>query len=705
LDCRDITGKYYKAEISKVSDTDEIKIHYIGFSKIWDEWKVINVDAICHCQGEQCTTSDHQFADFHTLSKKRAYDDSNIDTEQKYQALEQKQKSMIPFAKGALEEISFNLLRPSINVIIIGEVSCGKSTLLNALFVRKFGNMAKAKSTMSVNIFKVTYDAFSEDQIKKLTTQINKKLGKYNQKYSKTAQNKIKQIQEFDLWVNDIPDLIKNQLPLNIIDMPGFNDGDSNDLLVKWFERQSHLLDIILFVIDVNSALNTKSENDLLDLVLKHAAVNKSHIIFIVNKFDEHDDDELKMMFADASKIIAAHSKKFENYSVVRMSAFRGHIYRHMMHRKTLQGLDQNNVSKLATLEFGKNARKWSMAKLEKNLRTSVSETDIPGFADFKIALNVLLKQEHAIYSQKLENIILYLSRNVATLIPSHGVAIISYMKKMMQQQQTFIPRSMIQGIQGICSYFFRGIQGDMGTFLSNISGLERFLCKYDYEALKIIFTKLLTSEVARCGIIKAVSSTRYPYQFHAIITTAIKTKFEAGITISTMAEFQKMLEIANQFKVFNELPPGHQIFETYTKQICDRGLLKDVDDMEQLVKNLQNSPADIKSNVSIMTKKMSCILIDISAIEQYAGFAKFDRDEHFIMIFKRNDANSWFLYLFLEDLILVKILTPWRHYKLFTAVKYINFPFKSNVNVGLQSKYNHRDFEKFPNILATFKK
>jgi GTPase SAR1 family protein len=716
LDCRNVEGKYYEAQIIKVRGTDQIKIHYIGFPEKWDEWRVTDRNAICNCPkiktSKKCRNSNHAFATFQTLSNHAfATFKGHVSTEQKYQAMEEEKNELLPFVDGVLERISFNLARASLNIVIVGEVSCGKTTLLNSLFVRPFGNIFKAKTTMSVNIFKVTKSAFSHNYMGKLAKRYSDKSNQYNKRYSKTSEHKIKNIEEFDMSSNDIPDLNKHKLELNVIDIPGFNDGDSNDLLVDWFKRQSYLFDIILFVIDINSSLNTKSEIELLDIVLKRAAINKLKIIFLLNKFDDLEDQEHQMMFDDASKIIAAHSKKFKftEFQVIRMSAELGYIYRYKKFHKTLEGLSDINTTRLAVLEFGRKAKKWSKEKVKASLmKLEIPEEAIPGYSRFKNALNILLGKEASIYRNKLNNILIHLSDSVP------DKAILVFVGKMMEFENiknVFSP-DIVKGLFSKFLILSNILYKCIEHFLTNLDQINPklvvLLLEYNMKEMHLIFNRLMALKCAKCGTIQAVSYISQKYKCHIyfsnIICNLIKYKFiKKGIRISSMNDFQKIMEISAQFKVFEKLSPGTQIFEYYVSVMCDNGFVKGIDEMQEVIKHLQCTPANIKCMATIMINKLSDVLMDLHSIEKLAGFAPFARDERFIKILQANNADSWFLYLFLSDLITFGLFKPSANYHLFKVVKYVHFGFKSDIKLCLESKYNHGEFKKFPNILATF--
>jgi hypothetical protein len=268
--------------------------------------------------------------------------------------------------------------------------------------------------------------------------------------------------------------------------------------------------------------------------------------------------------------------------------------------------------------------------------------------------------------------------------------------------------------VRGIFTDFFRGIQSDIDIFLTVLDEFSKsvfaLLWEYNKNELRNIFTRLFASKSAECGIIQAVSYISHKYKCHVhfgdIIKYQLKLQFEGkkGIKISSLNEFEKMCEDGlRQFKVLDKMSKVSQTFATYVSKMCEDGLVKSIDDMEKLVNLLKRTSANIKSMVSVIIDKMSGELMDLQSIEKFAGFAPFDRDERFIKILQKNNADSWFLYLFLSDLFGLGLLKPAGNYHLFKLVKFVNFGFKSDIKLCSESKYNHGDFKKFPNILATF--
>ena len=65
----------------------------------------------------------------------------------------------------------------AINMIILGEVSSGKSTLLNSMYIKTFSDMKRIRTTMSANIYSETTDKSKIQPIDDIL--------KSNQKYEK----------------------------------------------------------------------------------------------------------------------------------------------------------------------------------------------------------------------------------------------------------------------------------------------------------------------------------------------------------------------------------------------------------------------------------------------------------------------------------------------------------------------------------------
>ena len=189
--------------------------------------------------------------------------------------------------------------RLSISIAIFGTVSVGKSTFLNGLFVEPFSETKLKRTTMVPQVYMET-DDFSQtssvEAIQKSNAEINAKL---QDKESLTSE----ECREVIHMVNKIPDFnitLKPECFLNIYDIPGLNDAKVTDVYFDYLNRNFYKFDVLLFMVDLNSGLNTEGEMKVLNTITDHikkAVENKKkvHMITIINKCDNMAMDRGKL--------------------------------------------------------------------------------------------------------------------------------------------------------------------------------------------------------------------------------------------------------------------------------------------------------------------------------------------------------------------------------------------------------------------------
>jgi GTPase Era involved in 16S rRNA processing len=181
-----------------------------------------------------------------------------------------------------LEQINDDFERPSINIGIIGEISAGKSTLMNSMFVKTFSDMKRIRTTMSVNIYCETEDKTKIADAKKILAE--------NKSFEENKKALLDKIEEKVYYVDKIVSFgeRKKNILYNIIDIPGLNDGEGNDTIKKWLDNNIDLFDIILFIINGEYAMNTQSERTLFQYVVDSISKNPHiKLINIINKYDD----------------------------------------------------------------------------------------------------------------------------------------------------------------------------------------------------------------------------------------------------------------------------------------------------------------------------------------------------------------------------------------------------------------------------------
>ena len=180
--------------------------------------------------------------------------------------------------------------RNSIRIGFVGCVSCGKSTLLNAICVNQYEEMKKCRTTMLPSVYKETNNRIYSNEESKEILRKNKENNHnifhgevdLNNDNCNLIENMIPKIKEF----TDLSDNIF----IDIYDIPGLNDAKTRDIYYKWIEDNFSELDIIIHIVDINSPLNTSDQIDILKMLIKNINHEKNinnrdvFLLTLVNK-------------------------------------------------------------------------------------------------------------------------------------------------------------------------------------------------------------------------------------------------------------------------------------------------------------------------------------------------------------------------------------------------------------------------------------
>lgn len=262
----------------------------------------------------------------------------------------------------------------TINIALIGEVSTGKTTLLNSMFIKTLSDMRRIRTTMSINIYAETTNKTlinSEDDILKINTN-----------YEATMKDKkLETLEEFTYYVQPSISfgnvLAKKGYNLNIIDIPGLNDSSCNDLIRKWISNNFYKFDFVFFIINGEGAMNTESERKLLEFIVKNIELHPHvSLLNIINKYDDPTDEELNELRTQAIKVIkeTIGDRKI-NTSTLAISAEKSYIYRFIEYNKTVDGLSHKHKNLISIMELGTKSKKYDDTKLVSELVKSINES------------------------------------------------------------------------------------------------------------------------------------------------------------------------------------------------------------------------------------------------------------------------------------------------------------------------------------------
>ena len=132
-----------------------------------------------------------------------------------------------------------------ITIFLIGKVSSGKSSLLNALSGNFISNVSLQRETFNPIKFSFSKEGSAENII-----ELSNKLEEQHKK----NEEKRKNLNKDDTLIEalKLPELY-NYDELNIIDFPGLDDSDDKDgHFFNLIKKYIHLADIILYVTDAS---------------------------------------------------------------------------------------------------------------------------------------------------------------------------------------------------------------------------------------------------------------------------------------------------------------------------------------------------------------------------------------------------------------------------------------------------------------------
>lgn len=342
--------------------------------------------------------------------------------------------SIFSFTKHKMQDATSSKHRNQINIAIIGTVSAGKSTLMNGLFVNTYSDMKLKRTTMTPQIY-VETDIIEPKKLQKIrsdNTKTNIDLIAKTESKEKITINDIKETYHEVPKIHKLVNL-ENSVYLTIYDIPGLNDARTKDVYFEYLDNNFYKFDIIIFVVDIHSGLNTADEIMILEKILNNIKKNKesydiiNKLIVIANKCDEMQyekkdckilDEELEEMFEQVTLTVKQKvAEIIPNliYSINPLSAEDSYIYR-MYDRNPAYELDIKHVNKFGFNEYGKsrwnrlNDKKKSAKIKELMQKMDINDTlSHTGFKGFNETLNVFLNPKkqyiylnnHLIYEMK----------------------------------------------------------------------------------------------------------------------------------------------------------------------------------------------------------------------------------------------------------------------------------------------------------------
>lgn len=181
----------------------------------------------------------------------------------------------------------------NINICIVGCVSSGKSTLLNALFCHDYAQSKIKRTTMTPYIFIESHNKNIVHHEKFISDTIINNNNKIIKESEIDSAFNIEYYNDFIFYVEKMDIKICDNCLITIHDIPGLNDAKTKNIYYDYLKNNFHKYNIIFFVVDVQSGLNTSDEMDIINFIKQNIQTQKQinnkniHLLIIANKADD----------------------------------------------------------------------------------------------------------------------------------------------------------------------------------------------------------------------------------------------------------------------------------------------------------------------------------------------------------------------------------------------------------------------------------
>jgi len=213
-----------------------------------------------------------------------------------------------------------------IKVGLIGHVSVGKTTVLNALFREKYSEVSMRRTTAGVNYFRIRSKQNRCCKIQDVTAVPNSGTAACTQWYTlldpdvRTADSTLKEISAdnanlrestkvhekfFDIEVEDMPCKMHDDTVLVVVDIPGINEAGSESKYQNYAREKWNTFDCVVLVMDGTKGVNDEEQVKFLQFAKENLEDKKDiPVIILCNKIDDPKDKEQAVLVDEAQKEI-----------------------------------------------------------------------------------------------------------------------------------------------------------------------------------------------------------------------------------------------------------------------------------------------------------------------------------------------------------------------------------------------------------------
>jgi GTP-binding protein EngB required for normal cell division len=357
--------------------------------------------------------------------------------------LSEEDASSVASSVASLEEyydaktVNSDIPTDNINLCFVGGVSTGKSTVLNGVFCEELTQCKIKRTTMwpTVYVENETIQDISTEEIYKIISEKNKEIIEMTESGKKIDSGDYKEL-VFNVGKLDI-NILENSY-VNVYDIPGLNDARTKDIYYDYLDTNFHKFNLVVFMVDIHSGLNTSDEMDMLRFIINNTKDqferNKRNIytLIIVNKADdmqtEEDSDkleitgELKEMFEQVENTVkeefAKSGLKDNVIGIIPLCAIDAYLYRMVKkHGKSFK-LSPEQILKIGVNENGKKFSTLKPATQEARVNEILKDRQfvdtmikLSGFSRLESILHQFLKDNNKGSQLRIDNLMYELKK------------------------------------------------------------------------------------------------------------------------------------------------------------------------------------------------------------------------------------------------------------------------------------------------------
>lgn len=319
----------------------------------------------------------------------------------------------------------------NINIAIVGCVSAGKSTIMNAMFCQDFSQCKIKRTTMMPTAFVETntFEIQTPEEINRIISDKNTDIIK-DTEAGKALDLRVHGV-EMVFNVEKLDIKISKEYNVTIYDTPGLNDAKTKDAYYAYLKANFEKFNIIMFIVNIESGLNTSDEMDIIKFIgenIQKQKQNKKNIklLIVANKSDEMQilegnrypeivDEELKEMFEQIQTTVIQtlhHNNVSDSLiGIVPICGIDAHVYRMIRAKGSSYKLTPAQISRIGIREEGNKFRKMDareqlkvIQKIISNKQTVEDAINLSGFTyiDYLLA-GCITKSSHIFIASNID--------------------------------------------------------------------------------------------------------------------------------------------------------------------------------------------------------------------------------------------------------------------------------------------------------------